>query len=347
MLTRQQIIGFLKERDEAVIKDLFRQADQVRKAHVGDEIHLRGLIEFSNHCRRDCLYCGLRRSNRKAVRYRMSVAEIFAQAVTAKDLGFQTLVLQSGEDLHYTIEELSSLVAKIKEQLGLAITLSLGERPRDHYRRLRAAGADRYLVRFETTDPILFQALKPDSQYRRRFQCLEWLQEVGYQVGSGNMVGLPGQTVESLADDILKFKELDLDMVGLGPYISHSDTPLRGRANGTLEMVLRVTALTRIVTRNAHMPATTATGTIDPEGRQKALRCGANVLMPNLTPLKYREHYLIYPDKICLSEEPSRCRFCVEALALSLGRTVALDAGHSLKHKQPGRKRMVRRQETT
>jgi biotin synthase len=173
--------------------------------------------------------------------------------------------------------------------------------------------------------------LKPDSVYEQRFQCLQWLAEIGYQVGSGNMVGLPGQSVESLADDILKFKELDLDMVGLGPFISHPDSPLQDRANGTIDRVLRVTALTRIITKNAHMPATTATGTIDPQGRQKALQCGANVLMPNLTPPKYREHYLIYPGKICIDEEPHKCRFCVESMVTSLGRLVSHDAGHSLK----------------
>jgi biotin synthase len=176
-----------------------------------------------------------------------------------------------------------------------------------------------------------FKRLKPDSSCEKRFQCLQWLAELGYQVGSGVMVGLPGQTTESLADDMLKFKEMDLDMIGLGPFISHPDTPLHGSANGTIDMVLRVTALTRIITGNTHMPATTATGTIDAEGRQKALQCGANVLMPNLTPRQYRQHYLIYPDKICLDENPDTCRFCVETMVTALGRTLSDHAGHSLK----------------
>ena len=334
MLTKQQIIDLLGIEDETTIKTLFQYADHVRERYVGDAIHLRGLIEFSNHCRRDCLYCGLRRSNRNVVRYRMTMPEIFAQVLEAGSLGFQTVVLQSGEDPHYTAEELASLVKRIKRDLGIAVTLCIGERTYDDYKRLKEAGADRCLMRFETSDPRLFKALKPDSDFRKRFQCIEWLRELGYQVGSGNMVGLPGQSLESLADDILKFNEMDLDMIGLGPYISHPDTPLKGSPNGTIEMVLRVTALTRIVTKKTHMPATTATGTIDPEGRQKALRCGANVLMPNLTPLQYRQHYLIYPDKICISEEPQRCRFCVEGMAQALGRTVASDAGHSLKQRR-------------
>ena len=332
MLTKRQIIDLLKEKNKAIIEDLFRQADQVRKEQVGDSVHLRGLIEFSNYCRRDCLYCGLRRSNSNVVRYRMTVPEIFAAVVEAKDLGFQTVVLQSGEDPDYTIGELCALVRRIKSDMGFAVTLSIGEQTYEDYKRLKEAGADRYLLRFETTDPLLYRKLKPDSLYEKRFRCLDWLAELGYQVGSGNMVGLPGQSMESLADDILKFKELELDMVGLGPYISHPDTPLEGSANGTIDRVLRVTALTRIMTKNAHMPATTATGTIDSEGRQKALQCGANVLMPNLTPRKYREHYLIYPDKICITEEPHKCRFCVEGMVTGLGRTVSRDAGHSLKN---------------
>ncbi len=322
MLTKRQIIHLLKEKDESVVQDLFEEADRIRKEFAGDTVHLRGLIEFSNYCRRDCLYCGLRKSNQRAVRYRMTTAEILTAAVQAGHLGFQTVVLQSGEDPGYSIGVLCDLVRKIKGGTGAAVTLSIGERSYEDYKRLREAGADRYLLRFETSDPLLFGALKPDSVYANRFQCLRWLSELGYQAGSGNMVGLPGQSVESLADDILTFKELELAMVGLGPYIPHPDTPLRDSANGTIDRVLRVTALTRIVTKNAHLPATTATGTIDPQGRQKALQCGANVLMPNVTPLRYREHYRIYPGKICVSEEPHKCRSCAESMVAGLGRTV-------------------------
>jgi biotin synthase len=329
------MIGLLNEADDAAVLALFARADRVRKEYVGDAVHLRALIEFSNYCRRNCLYCGLRRSNGKAVRYRMTVDEILAAASEAAAMGFKTVVLQSGEDPAYAVEDLCGLVRTIKTGMGMAVTLSIGERSYDDYGRLKEAGADRYLLRFETSDPLLFRKLKPDSVYEERFRCLRWLAELGYQAGSGNMVGLPGQSVESLADDILLFKELDLDMIGLGPFIAHPDTPLRGGADGTIDRVLRVTALARIVTGNAHMPATTATGTIDPRGREKALQCGANVLMPNVTPQRYREHYLLYPGKICIAEEPTRCRLDAESMVAGLGRAVSQDAGDSLKRPVP------------
>jgi biotin synthase len=330
MLSRPEIVAWLQERDEKAVQNLYREADEVRKKYVGDAIHLRGLIEFSNYCKRDCQYCGLRHSNKKAVRFRMPLPEILDTAILSRNLGIRTVVLQSGEDSAYSIEDLCLLVRNIKN-LDLAITVSIGERSYEDYKRLRDAGADRSLIRFETSDPALFARLKPDSEYAQRFQCLEWLKELGYQVGSGIMVGLPGQSMSSIADDILKFKELDLDMIGIGPFIAHPDTPLRGCVGGTIDLLLHTTALTRIVTMNTHMPATTATGTIDATGRQKALQCGANVIMPNMTPAAYREHYLIYPGKICISEAPGKCSFCVERMAGELGRTIGLDAGHSLK----------------
>jgi biotin synthase len=330
MLTKSEIVAWLQERDEKAVGDLYREADEVRKQYVGDAIHLRGLIEFSNHCKRFCEYCGLRHGNQNVVRFRMTLPEILDAAILSRNLGIQTVVLQSGEDSAYSIEDLCSLVRDIKK-LDLAITLSIGERSYEDYERLREAGADRFLLRFETSDPSLFARLKPDSSYKQRFQCLESLRRLGYQVGSGIMVGLPGQSIDSIADDILRFKELDLDMIGIGPFIPHPDTPLRGCVGGTIDLVLRTTALTRIVTRDTHIPATTATGTIDATGRQKALRCGANVIMPNMTPAPYRKNYLIYPGKICISETPGKCSLCVEGMATELGRTIGRDAGHSLK----------------
>lgn len=331
MHTRCELIELLQEQDDAVVKDLFRRADETRRVCVGDEVHLRGLIEFSNYCRRDCIYCGLRKSNRNLQRYRMDISEILETAVEAEKLGFKTLVIQSGEDPFYSIGDLCTLVRKIKSDLGVAVTLCVGEKSYDDYRQMREAGVDRYLLRYETSDPNLFKKLKPDGDYAGRMQCLEWLHELGYQVGSGNMVGLPGQTVESLADDILLFAKLELDMIGLGPFIGHPETPLAGSPDGTLDQVLRVTALTRLLTRDVHMPATTATGTIDTYGRQRALQCGANVLMPNMTPTKYREHYALYPGKICIGDDARKCRFCVQGMVEGLGRSISQDAGHSLR----------------
>ena len=329
---KDKLVKWLNEHDTDRVSSLFQEADRVRKAYMGDEVHIRGIIEFSNHCRKDCLYCGLRKSNDQLVRYRMSLEEIYQAAQETSRLDFRTVVLQSGEDPAYSMEDLCTLVKRMKEELNLAVTLCIGERTFEEYKRLKDAGADRYLLKFETSNPALFKRLKPDSTYAERLRCLEWLRELGYQVGSGNIVGLPGQTSESLAEDILLFNALDLDMIGIGPFIPHPNTPLTGTAPGGLEGTLKVVALTRLVTRNTHLPATTAVGTIDPAGRQKALQCGANVIMPNATPTKYRQHYQIYPNKICLDESPRNCRFCIEGIVHSLGREIGFGFGHALKH---------------
>lgn len=307
----------------------------MRKIYMEDEVHIRAIIEFSNHCRKDCLYCGLRKSNDRLVRYRMSLEQIFQAAQEARRLDFRTVILQSGEDSAYSVEDLCTLVKRMKKELNLAITLCIGERSFEEYKRFKDVGADRYLLKFETSSPSLFKRLKPDSTYAERLRCLEWLKKLGYQVGSGNMVGLPGQTSESLAEDILLFKALDLDMIGTGPFIPHPNTPLAGTSLGDLERTLKVVALTRMVTRNTHIPATTAVGTIDPRGRQKALQCGANVIMPNATPKEFRKHYQIYPNKICLDESPQNCRFCIEAMVSSLGRKIGSGFGDTLKHPDP------------
>jgi len=310
---------------------LFALADKVRRENVGDGVHLRGLIEFSNHCRRRCYYCGIRAGNPRVHRYRLTADQILDCARTAVRLNYKTVVMQSGEDPYWSPKLLAPVVEKIKEQTGLAITLSVGEHSKEEYKTLRAAGADRFLLRFETSDRRLFSMLKPDSDYDNRFRCLAWLKETGFQVGSGVMAGLPGQTLESMADDILLFKELDLDMVGIGPFIANPDTPLGRAGCGSLETALRMVALTRIVTRNTHIPATTAMGSIDPQGREKALRCGANVLMPNISPTEHRVDYSLYPGKICTSEQPEQCAGCVDGMLKALGRERADGYGHSLK----------------
>ena len=331
-LGADELVGLLSLEDGSGLERLFALADAVRKRCVGDEVHLRGLLEFSNYCRKNCAYCGIRRDNRKVRRYRMETGEIAAAAVTAAGLGYRTIVLQSGEDMHYSADQIVDLVRRIKRRTDLAITLSIGERPREEYRRFFEAGADRFLLRFETSNRDLYARLHPDSSYDRRLESLAWLREIGYQVGSGVMIGLPGQATADLAADILMFKQLDLDMVGIGPYICHPDTPLAGSLDGTAEMTFKMLALARIVTRDAHIPATTALATLRPDdGRERALRLGANVIMPNLTPLQYREHYLLYPGKISLQETSEHCTACIEGRVRSVGRSVSQGYGHSLK----------------
>ncbi len=327
-MDKDEILYYLKTSNRD--RELFQKADEVREKHCGDKVHLRGVIEFSNYCRRDCLYCGLRRSNTCLHRYRMALSEIFKTAKVAKSFNLKTVVLQSGEDPAYKAEDLYLLIKRIKKELNLAVTLCIGERQWQEYKMMKEAGADRYLLKHETADPSLYKRLHPDLFYEDRLKCLKLLKDLGYQVGSGNMVGLPGQSVESLAEDILLYKELDVDMVGIGPFIPHPDTPLKEAPVGDINMVLKVIAITRIVTRDAHIPATTAVGTIDPLGRQKALQCGANVIMPNITPTKYRKDYQIYPNKICIFEDASDCQTCIQRMTKSLGRTIASSFGHSI-----------------
>ncbi|MBT9137552.1 MAG: (FeFe) hydrogenase maturase subunit HydE [Syntrophomonadaceae bacterium] len=311
--------------------ELTLMADSVRARFCGEEVHLRGVIEFSNFCCRDCLYCGLRCSNKKLTRYRMTKEEIIECALRGAYVGIKTIVLQSGDDYEYSAEVISEIVQRIKEKADVAITLSVGERDYKDYYLWRKAGADRFLLKHETANPVLYSRLHPGQTLKDRLKILGWLRELGYQVGAGNLVGLPGQTVKDIADDILLMKELGLEMAGIGPFIPHPDTPLGRERGGTLNMTLRVLAVARIILRDVHLPATTAIGSIHPEGREKALKAGANVVMPNITPKKYRPLYQIYPGKICLDEDPEKCLGCLTKRIASCGRTIAKDKGHSLK----------------
>lgn len=329
-LDRDDLISLLaiEHDDERAL--LFSLANKIRQQEVGDEIHLRGLIEFSNYCRKNCTYCGLRRHNKQLERYRMEPEEILTSVQQAARLGYRTVVLQSGEDPYYTLDRLCGLLRAIKKHSDTAITLSIGERPREEYQELYDAGADRFLLRFETSNPEIYARLHPDSHYENRMQILRWFREIGYEVGSGIMIGLPGQTLANLADDILAFKTLDLDMIGVGPFIAHPQTPLAHTANGTVEMSLKVIALTRIVTRDTNIPATTALATLRPEdGRELALQAGANVLMPNVTPVEYRSLYELYPDKVCVGENAEQCRGCTQRRVYSLNRMPADHSGAS------------------
>jgi len=328
-LTRDEIVYVLSREAEVEVKQLLDVADRVRRECVGDGVHIRGLIEFSNICRRNCSYCGLRRDNGEVRRYRMPPDEIVAVAQELDRRGIRTVVLQSGEDLWYTGEIISDIVRRIKATTDMAVTLCVGERPFEDYRVFREAGADRYLLRHETASPRLYKQLHPDSVQEERLACLRELKRLGFQTGAGFMVGLPGQTVEDIADDILLLREYDVDMAGIGPFIPHPNTPLADCPGGDLRLSLKAVALTRIVLRDVLLPATTAMGSIDEFGREKALTAGANVVMPNYTPLKYRVNYEIYPNKRCITEAPALCDGCMRMRILSVGRTIGTGRGDS------------------
>ncbi len=306
---------------------LLAAADKVRQQNVGDQVWMRGLIEFSNYCWRRCAYCGINATSPKVDRYRLTVDEVIATAGAAVALGYRSFVLQSGEDRTYAVEDIAAMVRGIKE-LDAAVTLSIGEWPHDAYEVWRAAGADRYLLRIETSDPELYRRLHPDADWETRDRCLRDLKELGYQVGSGVLVGLPGQDGATLVRDLNYLIDLQPDMVGLGPFIPHPDTPLSEAPGGSLQDTLTLLALVRIYLPDAYMPATTAMGSIDPQGRQKALQAGANVMMPNVSPMATRALYQLYPNKICINDRPDACRACSEGIIRRLGREPALGHGH-------------------
>ena len=306
--------------------ELYRRADDVRREAVGDAVHLRGLIEFSNICRNDCLYCGIRRGNRQVQRYRMTDEELVETAKRAAALGFQTIVLQSGEDMHFDQARMCHIIEQIK-RLDVALTLSVGERDYEDYKAFRDAGADRYLMRIETTDRDLYNRLNPGMSWERRHECLLMIRDLGYELGSGIMVGLPGQTVESIADDLLYLKDIGIDMAGIGPFIPHPETPLAGEAGGTLEQALRTMAIMRILMPDINIPATTAMESLHPQGRIMALQAGANVVMPNVTEGEYRRLYELYPGKICVNDTPAHCRSCIGLKIRSIGRTIGQGRG--------------------
>ncbi len=341
LLDRDAILAWLRESDAERLAELWRAADETRRRNVGDEVHLRGLIEISNHCVRACGYCGLRAGNRAIERYRMSEDEIVACARLAVDFGYGTVVMQSGEDYGIKTEWLAAIVRRIKAETPLAVTLSLGERPDDDLRAWREAGADRYLLRFETSDEELYHLIHPDLPGRPsdRFAILQTLRELGYEAGSGIMVGIPGQTWASVADDIAAFRDMDLDMIGIGPYIAHPATPLGDRSwarplpageqiPSDELTVYKVVALTRLVCPQANLPSTTALATINQiDGRELGLQRGANIVMPNLTPAEYRVRYEIYPDKACVGETAEMCRGCLQGRIEAIGREIGNGPG--------------------
>ena len=293
-LNKEELVFLLRETQ--INDDLFVAADTVRKQFVGDAIYLRGLIEFSNICKNNCCYCGIRRDNKNVSRYRMEADDIVNLSAHAKELGFKTIVLQSGEDLYFDIPKMQDIISRIKKN-GMKVTLSIGEKSFAEYKAYKEAGADRYLLRIETTDKDLYHQLDPGMQWEKRWQCLLDLRALGYEVGSGSMVGLPGQSLETIADDLLFFKELKIDMAGIGPFIPHPDTPLKDAPGKAFVLSLKVMALARLLLPDINIPATTAMEALHPQGRLLALQCGANVVMPNLNTEALRKRYDLYPGK--------------------------------------------------
>ncbi len=319
---------------EPAVDTLFNFADKVRKKFCGDGILLRGIVEFSSYCDKSCFYCGLNKNNHQLPRYRMNKEELIKSVEHLVACDIKTVVLQSGDDPALDALWLADIITQIKSRFKLAITLSVGERDAADYRLWRQAGADRYLLKMETLNKNLYNALHPQMSFTRRLECLDILRELNYQVGSGNIIGLPGQSLKDIAQDIQFFKQENFDMIGLGPFIPHQQTEFCAQDKAQALLVLKAIALTRIVTKNAHLPATTALGSLDKDYRLEGLKCGANVLMPNFTPQPYRKLYQIYPGKKCVDEPVGACNFCMHAMAEQLHRFIDYGQGDSLKSRE-------------
>ena len=315
---------------------LFRIANHRRKEIYGDDVYIRGLIEFTNYCRNNCYYCGIRRDNTRAERYRLSKEEILACCAEGYTLGFRTFVLQGGEDPYYTDDRVCQIVSEIRTRYpDCAITLSIGEKSRESYQAFFDAGANRYLLRHETANEQHYSKLHPGSMsLQNRKRCLYDLKDIGYQVGSGFMVGSPYQTTENLIEDLRFLQELQPAMIGIGPYITHTETPFAAFASGSLALTLRLIAVLRLMFPYALIPATTALGTIHPQGRELGLKAGANVVMPNLSPVRVRKLYDLYDNKICTGEESAQCRGCLESRVRSAGYKIVTSIGNPAEEKE-------------
>lgn len=312
-MSKKELSEIIKINFENPSNDLFNQADEVRKIHYGTKVYLRGLIEFSNYCTKNCLYCGIGSSVKNIDRYRLTKDEIINTALHGYELGFRTFVLQGGEDLFFTDDIFMEIIYSIKNMYDdVAITLSLGERKKESYKNLFSAGADRYLLRHETANNAHYEKLHPKNySLESRKKCLYDLKEIGYQVGAGFMVDSPFQSYDTLADDLLFLKDLQPHMVGLGPFIPSKNTIFKDYPKGTLDHTRVMLSLTRLMLPKVLLPATTALGTIDPLGREMGIKSGANVVMPNLSPTSVREKYALYDDKICTGDEASECIKCI------------------------------------
>ncbi|MCF7925691.1 MAG: [FeFe] hydrogenase H-cluster radical SAM maturase HydE [Candidatus Izimaplasma sp.] len=313
VLSAHHLLYILDHIDETSLEYLFKQASEAKQPFYGNNVYLRALIEISNYCNKGCFYCGISRHNNRVNRYRLTVEDILTSCDKAYELGYRTFVLQAGEDPRLTKETVVKLIQKIKQRhKDTRITLSLGEQDKATYQAWFDAGADRYLLRHETASKTLYKAIHSnDMSYENRRQCLYNLKAIGYQVGAGFMVGLPGQTNEHLVEDLIYLKQLNPHMVGIGPYLCHEDTKLKGNASGTLNETLVMLALVRLSLPKVLLPSTTALGTVDETGREQGLLAGANVFMPNVGPTEYKKDYEIYQNKICVTDTTETCYICV------------------------------------
>lgn len=331
-VSKEEIIHLLEEKNPQVLQTLYKKAARVREEHYGTDVYIRGLIEFSNYCKNNCFYCGIRRDNGKLCRYRLSKEQIYDCVDKGYKLGYRTFVLQSGEDVFYGVAGILEIIKQIKSMYpDCAITLSLGEYDYDTYKAWFEAGADRYLLRHETITKNHYDKLHPsEMSYENRIKCLYNLKEIGYQVGAGFMVGSPFQTLDMIADDILFLNEFRPHMIGIGPFISQKDTPFADKTNGTMELTLKCLAILRLLLPKVLLPATTALGTIAYDGREQGLKAGANVLMPNLSPKEVRDKYALYDNKICTGEEAAECRECLDRRVENIGYHIITHRGDSL-----------------
>ncbi len=329
ILSRDEFAFLIKNRTPEAAEYLFEKARAIRHKIYGKKIYIRGLIEFTNYCKNNCLYCGIRAANKNADRYRLSMEQVLSCCKQGYNLGFRTFVLQGGEDNFYSDDVIVEIISAIKADYpDCAVTLSIGEKSRESYQRFFDAGADRYLLRHETADYEHYSKLHPSNlTAENRQRCLYDLKEIGFQTGSGFMVGSPFQTEENLADDMLFLHRLQPHMVGIGPFIPHHDTPFADEKQGTLELTLFMIGLLRLMLPSALLPSTTALGTIAPDGREKGILAGANVVMPNLSPVDVRKKYLLYDNKICTGDEAAECRSCLEQRMNSIGYEIAVDRG--------------------
>lgn len=327
-LAYDELVFILKHIEKSGKEHLINRAHETRIKSYGDKVYMRGLIEFSSYCKERCKYCGINARNKNASRYRLSMDDTLLSCEIGYELGYRTFVLQGGEDDYFTDDKIVEMIRAIKEKYeDIAITLSVGEKSYESYERYYKAGADRYLLRHETASRELFEKIHEDSNYDNRIECLWNLKKIGYQVGAGFMVGIPSQTKEDLAKDILFLKELNPEMIGIGPFIPHKDTIYKDEIGGTLEDTVTMIALVRMFLPSALLPATTALGSINPLGREQGIKAGANVVMPNLSPTRVREKYSLYDGKICTGDEAAECRQCIENRITKAGFTIDMGKG--------------------